>query len=293
MGNAKEEEDIFRKVVPSHYHDYKDIFDEKYFDQLPERRIWDHAIELTEDFKPVDCKVHPLNPSEQKALEEFIEENLSSGRIRPSKSLMASPFFFVKKADEKLCPTQDYQKLNEATIKNQYPLPLIGELIDKLKGVKHFTKLDVQWGYNNVQIKEGDKWKAAFRMNIGLFKPTVMFFRLMNSPATFQAMMNNLFHDLIMEGKVVIYLDDILIFSKDINEHHKITQWVLQILRENKHSLKPEKCKFEKQETKYLGMIIGNGQICMDPTKVQAISKWPNPKNKKELQQFLGFTNFY
>jgi hypothetical protein len=96
-----------------------------------------------------------------------------------------------------------------------------------------------------------------------------------------------------MEGKVIIYLDDILIFSKDLNEHRKITRRVLQILRENKLSLKPEKCEFEKTETKYLGMIVGNGQICMDPTKVQAISEWPNPKNKKELQQFLGFMNFY
>ena len=110
----------------------------------------------------MDCKVYPLNPNEQKALEDFIEENLSSGRIRPSKSPMASPFFFVKKPDGKLRPTQDYRKLNEATIKNRYPLPLIGELIDKLKGAKYFTKLDVRWGYNNVRIKEGDEWKAAF-----------------------------------------------------------------------------------------------------------------------------------
>jgi hypothetical protein len=110
-----------------------------------------------------------------------------------------------------------------------------------------------------------------------------MFFGLTNSPAMFQAMMNHLFHDLIMEGKVIIYLNDILIFSKDINKHCRIMRWVLQILRENKLSLKPKKCEFENTETKYLGMIIGNTQICMDPTKVQAISEWPNPKNKKEL----------
>ena len=186
---------------------------------------------------------------------------------------MALPFFFVKKPDGKLCPTQDYRKLNEATIKNQYPLPLIGELIDKLKGAKYFTKLDVRWGYNNVRIKEGDEWKVAFRTNIGLFEPTVMFFGLTNSPATFQAMMNHLFHDLIMKGKVVIYLEDILIFSKNINEHHQITHQVLQILWENKLSLKPEKCEFEMTETKYLGMIIGNGKIHMDPKKVEVIDR--------------------
>ena len=120
-----------------------------------------------------------------------------------------------------------------------------------------------------------------------------MFFRLTNSPATFQAMMNHLFHNLIMKGKVVIYLDDILIFSKDINEHCQITRKVLQILQENKLSLKPKKCEFKMTETKYLGMIIGNGQIKMDPKKVKAIVKWWNPKNKKELQQFLRFANFY
>ena len=153
------QEDTFEQKVPSHYHDYKDVFDKKDFDQLPDWWIWDHAIELNKDFKPVDCKVYPLNPSKQKALEEFIEENLSSGQIRPSKSPMASSFFLVKKPDGKLCPTQDYQKLNEATIKNRCPLLLIGELIDKLKGAKHFTKLDIRWGYNNVRIKEGDEWK--------------------------------------------------------------------------------------------------------------------------------------
>ena len=159
--------------------------------------------------------------------------------------------------------------------------------------MKYFTKLDVRWGYNNVHIKEGDEWKVAFRMNIGLFEPTVMFFRLTNSPATFQAMMNHLFHDLIMKGKVIIYLNDTLIFSKDINKHCQITHQVLQILWENKLSLKPEKCEFETMETKYLGMIIGNRQIKMYPKKVEAIKQWPNPRNKKELQQFLGFSNFY
>jgi hypothetical protein len=111
---------------------------------LPERRPWDHTVELTPGFKPVDCKVYPLNPSEQIALDEFLEENLRTGRIHPSKSPMASPFFFIKKPDPSgLRPTQDYRLLNDSTIKNQYPLPLIGELIDKLKGAKIFTKLDV------------------------------------------------------------------------------------------------------------------------------------------------------
>lgn len=143
---------------------------------------------------------------------------------------MASPFFFIKKKDGSLRPVQDYRKLNEMTIKNRYPLPLIQELLDKLKGARHFTKLDVRWGYNNVRIKEGDEWKAAFRTNEGLFEPTVMFFGLTNSPATFQAMMNELFRDLIHAGVVVVYLDDILIFTNTLEEHRRVTREVLRIL---------------------------------------------------------------
>ncbi len=125
-----------------------------------------HAIKLVPNAKStLDCKVYPLNRNEQEQLNKFLDENLESGRIRPSKSPFASPFFFVKKKDGTLQPVQDYRKLNEMTIKNRYPLPLISELIDKLRSAKYFTKLDVRWGYNNVRIREGDEEKAAFHMN--------------------------------------------------------------------------------------------------------------------------------
>ncbi len=124
-----------------------------------------------------------------------------------------------QKKDGKLRPVQDYRKLNKMMIKNRYPLPLISELMDKLRGAKYFSKLDVWWGYNNVRIKSGNEWKAAFRTNRGLFEPMVMFFGLTNSPATFQWMMNNIFKDLIVSGAVTVYLDDILIMSKTKEEH--------------------------------------------------------------------------
>ncbi|SJL18318.1 uncharacterized protein ARMOST_21904 [Armillaria ostoyae] len=262
----------------------------KTFEEMP----WDHAIELIPNAKStLDCKVYPLNRNEQEQLDKFLNENLESGRITESKSPFASPFFFVKKKDGSLRPVQDYCKLNEMTIKNRYPLPLISELINKLQGAKYFTKLDVRWGYNNVRIKEGDEHKAAFRTNRGLFEPTVMFFRLTNSPATFQWMMNDIFKDLISEGKVTIYLDDILIFTKDLDEHRRIIRRVLQKLREHKLFLKAEKCEFEVLETEYLGVIISEGQVRMDPVKLAGIAEWPTPTKKKELQSFLGFTNFY
>ena len=206
---------------------------------------------------------------------------------------MASPFFFVKKKDGKLRPVQDYRKLNEMTIKNRYPLPLISELIDKLTHAKIFSKMDIRWGYNNIRIKEGDEWKAAFRTNRGLFKPLVMFFGLTNSPTTFQTMMNDVFREEIAEGWVVIYMDNILVFSKDERDHGKHVRRILQKLREHKLSLKPEKCWFSKKEIEFPGLIISKDSITMDKGKVEAIRNWPEPKNKKELQQFLGFVNFY
>ena len=121
----------------------------------------------------------------------------------------------MDKKDRKLRPCQDYRYLNQHTVKNAYPLPLIRELLDKLKGARHFTKLDVRWGYNNVRIRDGDQLKAAFKTNKGLFEPTVMFFGMCNSPATFQAMMDDIFGDLISQGIVIIYMDDIFLFAPD------------------------------------------------------------------------------
>ncbi|SJL16886.1 uncharacterized protein ARMOST_20416 [Armillaria ostoyae] len=292
--NAEKPQKTFEEMVPPDYRSFRDLFSKENFDELPERKPWDHAIELIPNAKStLDCKVYPLNRNEQEQLDKFLDENLESGRITESKSPFASPFFFVKKKDGSLCPVQDYRKLNEMTIKNRYPLPLISELIDKLQGAKYFTKLDVHWGYNNVRIKEGDEHKAAFCTNRGLFEPTVMFFGLTNSPATFQWMMNDIFKDLISKGKVTIYLDDILIFTKELDEHRRIVRRVLQKLRENKLFLKAEKCEFEVLQTEYLGVIISEGQVRMDPVKLAGIAEWPTPTKKKELQSFLGFTNFY
>lgn len=273
--------------------DYAPVFAKAEFDHLPPRRAWDHAIELKPDAKPISSKVYALSRSEQDELDSFLDEHLASGRIRPSKSPIASPFFFIKKKDGSLRPVQDYRRLNDMTIKNRYPLPLVSELMDKLKGAKFFTKLDIRWGYNNVRLKEGDEHKAAFITNRGLFEPLVMFFGLTNSPATFQNMMNDIFHELVLTGKVVVYMDDILIFSDDLAELRLLTRRVLDVLQEHKLCLKPEKCVFEALEVEYLGVIVSYGQLRMDPKKIAALASWPTPKCKKDVQQFLGFINFY
>lgn len=205
---------------------------------------------------------------------------------------MASPFFFIKKEDGSLHAIQDYQKLNEGTIKSKYPLPLINELIDKVKGAKYITKLDVQWGYYNIRLREGDEWKAAFRTNLGLFEPTVMFFGLCNAPATFQAFVNEIFKELIHQDVIVIYLDNILIFSRELHTHREIVCEVMCILRKHRLFLKPQKCEFEVPTVKYLGHIIGNGEVRMDPKKIEALRDWLAPRNVHELQQFLGLGNW-
>jgi hypothetical protein len=164
--HKKKEEKPWNKHVPEHLHNYEDVFTQEHYNELPPHCPWDHAIKLLPGTKEhLDCKIYPLSLEEQTQLDKSIEEHLRTGHIRPSKSPMASSLFFVKKKDGQLLMVQDYQKLNDMTIKNKYPLPLISELIDTLQNTKYFTKLDVCWGYNNVRIKEGDEFKTAFRTN--------------------------------------------------------------------------------------------------------------------------------
>jgi hypothetical protein len=179
------------------------------------------------------------------------------------------------------------------TCKNRYPLLLVDDLIHHLKGVKYFMKLDVHWGYNNVHICEGDKWKAAFCMNHRLFEPLMMYFGLTNSPATFQMMMSKIFHNLILDGVVCIYLDDILIFTNSKEEHDHITHMFLEHLWQHKLYLHFDKCEFAKTHIEYMGIIILQNHVKMDLVKIAGVAEWPTPKNKKEVQSFVSFINFY
>jgi len=230
---------------------------------------------------------------EQKELDSFLEENLRTGQIHPSKSPMAAPVFFIKKKDGSLRLVQDYRALNSMTVKNKYPLPLISELVSQLCEARYFTKLDLCWGFNNVRIKPGDEWKVAFQTNRGLFEPLVMFFGMTNSPATFQTMMNNIFQDLIAEDIMVVYLNDILIFTRTEEEHVKAIRQVLQVLQEHKLFLHLEKCEFCKEQIEYLGLVILENEVSMDPVKVVGVREWPTPENKTNVQAFLSFVNFY
>ena len=280
------------ELVPPCYHSYLDIFLEKAASRFPLRKPWDHAINLKDSFKLKKGRLIPLSPEEQKEVSEFVNEQLAKGYIRPSKSEQTSPVFFVPKKDGRKRMVQDYRYLNEHTVRNNYPLPLISQLVDKLKGLQYFMKIDLRWGYNNVRIKEGDEWKAAFICHRGSYEPTVMFFGLCNSPATFQTMMNEIFTD--MEDVVVVYIDDIMIFTKgSLAEHQAKVKEVLQRLHDNDLFAHPEKCSFDKTEVEYLGMFVNQDSIHMDDSKVKAITHWPAPTTVRSVRSFLGLANFY
>ena len=179
--------------IPEEYQRHSKVFSEEESHRFPPSRPWDHAIKLKEGApEAINCKIILTTREEDKVLKKFIKEQEEKGYIQKSKSPYALAFFFIKKKDGKLQPIQDYRKLNQYTIRNKYPLPLIPDLISQVKDVNLFSKFDVRWGYNNIRIKEGDQHKAAFKTKYGLYELNVMFFGLTNSPATFQAMMDHI-----------------------------------------------------------------------------------------------------
>jgi len=232
------------ELILTKFMKYQKVFNETSAQRLPERHAWDHAIELKPGSKRKDCRIYCLTPDEMKALKEFLDEHMKWGTIHRSTAPVASPFFFIQKKGGSLRPVQDYRALNEVMVKDAYPLPLIPDLINKLQSARYFTKFDVRWGYNNIRIKEGDEHKAAFKTPLGLYEPMVMFFSLCNSPATFQRFMNMIFKALIESGHVVVYMDDILIFAKDLATLDYYTRLVLETLMAYDLYLKPKKCTF-------------------------------------------------
>jgi len=218
------------------------VFGKVEFKRMPTRKIWDHVIDLKETFKPWKGKIYPLSKNEREEVQNFMDDQLRKGYIRLSKSPQTSPVFFVGKKDESKQMVMDYCNLNSQTMKNNYLLSLITELIDNMGSKGVFTKIDLRWGFNNVRIKEGDEWKRAFTMHISLFEPMIMFFRMTNSLATFQAMMNKILRDLINEGKMAVFVDNVLVGTETEEGHNKIIKEILRRLEENDLYIKLEKC---------------------------------------------------
>jgi len=222
-----------------------------------------------------------------------VDNQLRKGYIRPSKSPQTSLVFFVGKKDGKKRMVMDYRSLNEQTVKNNYPLPLITDLTNNMESKKVFTKIDLRWGFNNVRIKEGDEWKGAFTTYIGSFEPTVMFFGMTNSPAMFQAIMNEILRDMINEGKVAAFVDDVLVGTETEEGHDEIVEEVLKQLEENNLYVKPEKCVWRVRKIGFLGVIIGPNRIEIEKEEVDRVLSWLEPKNVKDIRKFLGLVNYY
>ena len=279
------------QMVPPEFHEFLDVFDKGKAERLPAHKPHDLGIDLEGPIPPAG-RLYQMSSDELRILKEFVDENLAKGYIRQSKAPTGAPVFFVKKKDGSLRMVVDYRALNSVTRKDSYPIPLTAELLDRFRAAKVFTTLDMRAGYYNVRIREGDEWKTSFRTRYGQFEFLVMQFGLCNAPAAFQRMVNELFQDLV-DVSMVLYLDDIIIFSEDESKHDDQVREVLRRLREADLFLKPEKCAFRTKEVDYLGLKITPGSISMDPVKVSGVTDWPTPQNLRHVNQFLGFCNFY
>ncbi|CCO31917.1 Retrotransposable element Tf2 155 kDa protein type 1 [Rhizoctonia solani AG-1 IB] len=260
--------------IPTQYHKFAKVFGKEEFNKLPPHWSYDIEIELTEE-GPLNSPLYSMTDAESVTLKQWLEDELKAGKIRPSKSPISSPVMFVPKKDGSRRLVVDYRKLNNRSKKNVYPLPRPDDLMSKLRGAKLFTKLDLRWGYNNVRVKEGDEWKTAFRTKYGLFETLVMPFGLSGAPGAFQAMMNEIFQDLL-DVSVIIYLDDILIFSRNPEDHESHVKEVLQRL----------------MDTQLFWIIVSDKGFSLDKLKIQAVQEWPTPTTVKQVQSFLGFANF-
>jgi hypothetical protein len=278
--------------LPEKYKDFINVFEKINADQLPAHSPYDCPIDLEEGHSPPFGPIYGLSELELQALRDYLTENLAKGFIQHSKSPASAPILFVKKKDGSLRLCVDYRGLNKITKKNRYSLPLISGLLDRLRTEKIFTKLDLRGAYNLLRIRPGDEWKTTFRTRYGHFEYTVMPFGLTNASAVFQHLMNDIFWE-YMDKFVVVYLDDILIFSKDQESHDKHVRLVLATLREHGLYAKMEKCEFNKSLVAFLGYVISPDGIFMDKSKVETIQCWATPSSVKDVQHFLGFANFY
>ncbi|KAI7411517.1 hypothetical protein KC336_g12012 [Hortaea werneckii] len=294
LWSKKQDEAKTKLAIPPEYQDFKALFEEESDqDALPKHQPWDHEIKLQPGKEPRKEGVRPMSAEKAEVLRKYIDDNLRKGLIRQSESPAGYPILFVPKANGKeyrLCV--DYRGLNEITVKNSYPLPLIHELQDRLQGAQWFTAFDIPGAYNRSRMKEGEEWKTAFRTRFGLYEYLVMPFGLTNAPATFQAYINNVLRK-YLDVFVVVYLDDILVYSKTYEDHVQHVRKVLQALKDAHLRVKPGKTEFHKPEVKFLGYIVSREGLKMDSKKIEAITSWPKPTTVKEVQSFLGFANFY
>ena len=271
---------------------YKSVFPPELPSGLPPDRNIGHVIRLEPDAQPPYRRNRRMSPTELSTCEEYIKDLLAKGFITPSTSPFGAPVMFIAKPAGGYRVVCDWRALNNLTIKNRYPLPRIDETLDRLGGAKIFSSLDLNSGYFQIRISEEDAHKTAFTTPHGQYEFKVLGQGLANSPATFQSVMNRIFANQLHKF-VVVYLDDIMIYSNTPEEHAEHIETVLKILQDNKFYAKREKCSFNLPEVKFLGHIVGRNGLKVDPKKVEVVKDWPTPKDVTQVRQFLGLTNYF
>lgn len=270
---------------------YQDVVTDCAPSGVPAEGRIQHEIHEVEGSRPVFRNTYRMSDKEHEELLKQLQDLLDKGFIRPSTSPYGAPVLFAKKPGGGLRLCIDYRALNQQTIQNRFPLPRVDTALDQLKGAQYFSKLDLTAGYHQIRMAEKDIHKTAFNTRYGHYEFLVMPFGLTNAPATFQTLMNDVFKD-FLEKFVIVYLDDILIYSKTLEEHKEHVELVLETLRRAKLTAKLSKCEFFTQDTVWVGHRLTKDGVAVDPSKVKAVREWPAPSNKKELMQFLGLANY-
>ena len=271
--------------------EFPEVFPEDVSELPPEREV-EFTIDLIPGTSPVSMAPYRMSASELAELKKQLEELLEKKFIRPSVSPWGAPVLLVKKKEGSMRLCVDYRQLNKVTIKNRYPLPRIDDLMDQLVGACVFSKIDLRSGYHQIRVKSEDIQKTAFRTRYGHYEYSVMPFGVTNAPGVFMEYMNRIFHP-YLDKFVVVFIDDILIYSKSDEEHAEHLRVVLELLKEKKLYAKLSKCEFWLSEVSFLGHVISKNGIAVDPTKVEAVSQWEAPKNASEIRSFLGLAGYY
>ena len=292
LASANDKNTLLEAGVPAFYHEFEKPFGKEMQSALPEHGPQDCAIELLPDTEPPSGKLYPMSQDQLKLLREYIEEMVSTGKIRPGKGHAGSPIFYVEEKTGKMRLVVDYRGLNAITIKDKYLIPLMTTLMEQVQESTWFTKLDLKNGFNLICVKAGDEWKTACRTRYGLYEYIIIPFGLTNAPSVFQRYVNEVPKESIDRG-VVAYIDDILNYSTTEEELVGLTKKVLRKLLDNSLCVNAKKCVFHACEVEFVGYTIGQNGVKMSENKVKHILEWEAPISVHEVQQFLGFANFY